>query len=108
MDSGATHSFVHPSVVCLTSATTLKGAILTVTVANGRQVECCEVMELELMFQAQDGGRQVRTIAVLYMLDGLSTDVILDMDFLKQYNPSISWVDFLIGMPCLAENDGVY
>ena len=43
----------------------------------------------------------------LYVLDGLSTDVIPDMDFLKRYNPSISWVDSLVGMPCLAENDGV-
>ena len=42
------------------------------------------------------------------MLDVLLTDVILGMDFLKWYNPSISWVDSLVGMPCLVENDGVY
>ena len=29
------------------------------------------------------------------------------MDFLKRYNPSISWVDCRVGMPCLALNDGV-
>ena len=40
---------------------------------------------------------------MLYMLDSLLTDVILGMDFLKQNNPSISWVDSLIGMPSLAE-----
>ena len=44
---------------------------------------------------------------MLYVLDSLSTDVILGMDFLKRYNPSISWVDFLVGMPYLAENDGM-
>ena len=41
------------------------------------------------------------------MLASLSTDVILGMEFLKRYNLSISWVDSLVGMPCLAENDGV-
>ena len=45
---------------------------------------------------------------MLYGLDGLSTDVILGMDFFKQYNPSISWVDCLVGIPCLAEKGGVY
>ena len=44
---------------------------------------------------------------MLYVLEGLSTDVILGMDFLKWYNLSISWVDSLIGKPCLVENDGV-
>ena len=53
----------------------------------------------------QDGGRQVQTKVVLYVLDGLSTDMILGMDLLKRYNLSISWFDFLVGMLCLAEND---
>ena len=55
----------------------------------------------------QDGECQVQTKAVLYVLEGLLIDVILGMDFLKRCNPSISWVDFLVGMPCLAKNDGV-
>ena len=29
------------------------------------------------------------------------------MDFLKQYNPLISWIDYRVGMPCLAANGGV-
>ena len=29
------------------------------------------------------------------------------MDFLKRYNPSISWIDCRVGMPCLAANGGV-
>ena len=29
------------------------------------------------------------------------------MDFLKRYNPSISWIDCHVGMPCLAGNGGV-
>ena len=33
--------------------------------------------------------------------------MILGMDFLKWYNPSISWTDCRIGMPCLAANGGV-
>ena len=45
----------------------------------------------------QDSERQVRTQAVLYMLEVLLTDKILGMDFLKDYNPSISWVDSLVG-----------
>ena len=29
------------------------------------------------------------------------------MDFLKRYNPSISWLDCRVGMPCLAANGAV-
>ena len=29
------------------------------------------------------------------------------MDFLKRYNPSISWIDCRVGMPCLTANGGV-
>ena len=29
------------------------------------------------------------------------------MDFLKWYNPSISWIDSCVDMPCLAANGGV-
>ena len=38
------------------------------------------------------------------MLDGLTTDVILGMDFLKRYNPTVSWLDCRVGMPCLVQN----
>ena len=41
------------------------------------------------------------------MLEGLSADVILGMNFLKWYNPPVSWVDSLVGMPCLVENNSV-
>ena len=27
---------------------------------------------------------------------------------MKQYNPSISWIDCRVGMPCLAANGAVY
>ena len=50
LDSGATHSFVHPNVVSLMSAMMLKGALLTITVAYGNEVECCEIAELDLVF----------------------------------------------------------
>ena len=50
LDSRATHSFVHPSVLCSMSATMSKGALLTVTVANGNKVEGSKVTELELLF----------------------------------------------------------
>ena len=33
--------------------------------------------------------------------------MILGMDFLKRYNPSISWIDCRVGMPCLTANGGV-
>ena len=55
----------------------------------------------------QDDELQVQTKAILYMLESLANGVILGMDFLKWYNPSISWVDSLVGMPCLVKNDGV-
>ena len=50
LDSRAIHSFVYPSVVPSTSATTLKGALLTVTMANGKQVVCSDITEVDLVF----------------------------------------------------------
>ena len=107
LDSGATHSFVHPRIVQTTEAQPSEGAVLTVTVANGTKVLCHDVRTLELTFTAEGGDRQVTVSSQLYVLDGLQSDVILGMDFLKWYNPSISWVDCCIGMPCLALNGGV-
>ena len=33
--------------------------------------------------------------------------MILGIDFLKWYNPSISWIDWCVGIPYLAANGGV-
>ena len=38
------------------------------------------------------------------MLDGLTSNVSLEMDFLKQYNPTVSWLDCQVGIPCLVQN----
>ena len=59
------------------------------------------------MFLAQDGEHQVRTKTVLYVLEGLLTNVILGLGFLNHYNLSRKWVDPLIDMPCLEEKNGV-
>ena len=59
LDSGATHSFVHPSVVCSTFATMLKGVLLTVAVTNGKKVVFSEIAEVDLVYSAQDGEFQV-------------------------------------------------
>ena len=53
LDSGATHSFVHPRVVKKTSAATSKGQKLTVTIANGSTVMSDDVLEVGLVFIAQ-------------------------------------------------------
>ena len=104
LDSGATHSFVHPCIVQTTEAQLSEGAVLTVTVANGSKALCRDVRLLKLMFMAEGGDRQVTVLLQLYVLDGLKSNVIMGMDFLKWYNPSISWLDCCVGMPCLAAN----
>ena len=71
LDSGATHSFVHPRVVQTTEAQPSEGAVLTVTVANGSKVLCQDVPEFELTFTAEGGDRQVTVSSQLYVLDGL-------------------------------------
>ena len=53
LDSGATHSFVHPRVVEKTSAATSKGQKLTVTVANGSTSLSDDVLEVGLVFTVQ-------------------------------------------------------
>ena len=71
LDSGATHSFVHPRIVQMTEAQLSEGAVLTVTVANGTKVLCNDVRTLELTFTAEGGDRQVTVSLQLYVLDGL-------------------------------------
>ena len=71
LDSGATHSFVHPRIVQMTEAQLSEGAVLTVTVANGTKVLCNDVHSLNLTFAVEGGNRQVTVSSQLYVLDGL-------------------------------------
>ena len=59
LDSGAMHSFVHPRIVQMMEAQPSKGAVLTVTVANGIKLLCNDVHPLDLTFMAEGGDRQV-------------------------------------------------
>ena len=104
LDSGAMHSFVHPRVVKSMGVALLQGAALTVTMANGNQVLCQDIVELDLTFSAESGDRQVVVHSHLYMLEGLQKNAILGMDFLKRYSPQISWIDSRVVMPCLTAN----
>ena len=71
LDTGATHSFVHPHIVQTTEAQLSEGAVLTVTVANGSKALCKYVRLLDLTFMAEGGDRQVTVWSQLYVLDGL-------------------------------------
>ena len=71
LDSGATHSFVHPRIVQTTEAQPSEGAVLTVTVANGTKVFCNDVHMFNLTFMAEGGDHQVTVSSQLYVLDGL-------------------------------------
>ena len=108
LDSGAMHSFVHPRVVQITEVQPSESAVLTVTVANGNKATCHDVHMLDLRFTVEGGDCQVTISSQLYVLSGLQSDIILGMNFLKQYNPSIGWLDCHVGMPCLAANGAVF
>ena len=71
LDSGATHSFVHPRIVQMTKAQPSEGAVLTITVANGSKELCKDVRILDLTFMAEGEDRQVTVSSQLYVLDGL-------------------------------------
>ena len=71
LDSGATHSFVHPRIVQTTEAQPSEGAVLTVAVANSSKALCNDVRMLDLTFMAEGGDRQVTVLLQLYVLDGL-------------------------------------
>ena len=71
LDSGATHSFVHPRIVQTTEVQPSEGAVLTVTVANGTEVLCNDVRTLNLTFMAEGGDRQVTVSLQLHVLNGL-------------------------------------
>ena len=73
---------MHPHVVSWMSAAMSKGAKLTVTIENGSKVVCDDIVKTGLVFTVQgDKMCQVTTAVKLYILDGLSTDLILGMDF---------------------------
>ena len=71
LDSGATHSFVHPCIIQTMEAQPSESAVLTVTVVNGSKVLCNDVRSLDLEFTAEGGDRQVTVSSQLYVLDGL-------------------------------------
>ena len=71
LDSGATHSFVHPRIVQTTEAQPSEGAVLTVTVENGTKVLFNDVRALNLTFTAEGGDHQVTVSLQLYVLNGL-------------------------------------
>ena len=50
LDSSTMHSFVHPRFAKSIGLEPLQGAALTVTIANGKQVLCNDVVELDLTF----------------------------------------------------------
>ena len=71
LDSGATHSFVHPCIVQSTEAQLSEGAVLTVTVEYGTKALCKDVYLLDLTFTVEGRDRQVTVSSQLYVLDGL-------------------------------------
>ena len=71
LDSSAMHSFVHPKVLKSLGVEPSQGAALTVTFANGNQVLCTDVVELDLTFLAEGRDRQVVAHSLLYVLEGL-------------------------------------
>ena len=71
LDSGATHSFVHPRIVQSMEAQPSEGDVLPITVANGTKALCKDVRTLYLQFTAEGGDHQVTVLLQLYVLDGL-------------------------------------
>ena len=76
-------------------------------VANCNKVLCSDGHDLELPFTARVGDCHIVVKSKVYVVDGLQSDVILGIDSLKQYNPSISWIDCHVGIPCLVVNYAV-
>ena len=71
LDSGATHSFLHPRIVQLMEVQPSEGVMLTITVANGSKALYKDVRILNLMFTAEGGDCHVTVSLQLYILDGL-------------------------------------
>ena len=102
---GATHSFLRPCVVSLVFAATSKGANFTIIVVNGNKTVCDNDVKTGLVFMVQGNKmQQVTTVVKLYVLDRLSTGLILGMNFLQWYTLLISWIDTFGASPCLVAN----
>ena len=59
LDSGVTHSFVHPHIVQTMEVHPSEGAVLTVAMVNGSKLFCKDVCTLDFTFMAEGGDRQV-------------------------------------------------
>ena len=71
LDSGTKHSFVHPRVAKSMGVEPSQVAALTVTVTNGNQVLCCNILELDLRFLAEGRDHQVVAHSCLHVLERL-------------------------------------
>ena len=65
------HSFVHPGVIKLIGVYLSQGAALTVTVANGNQMSCHDVLELDLIFSVEGRDYYIVMHSQLYVVEGL-------------------------------------
>ena len=72
------------------------------TVASGNMVDSVGVFSASLNFYASCGdGRVSATRAALHLLPDLSSDVVLGMDWLREYNPRVNWSQCTVDLPCL-------
>ena len=60
-----------PPYCTVNGSATIRGAVLTVTVANGTKVLCKDVRTLDLQSKVEGGDRQVTVSSQLYVLNGL-------------------------------------
>ncbi|KAJ3689593.1 hypothetical protein LUZ61_018757 [Rhynchospora tenuis] len=93
LDSGSTHSFVHPDVIHCQSLTISKSNPMAVMVANGnKMVTDLECKAFKFSLQGHEFTKDMR------VLDVTGYDLILGLDWLTELGPM--WIDW--GKGCIA------
>ena len=82
MDSGATHFFILQAAVDRLNLKPKTHQRLQVTMANGKSLECDSMVGIELLFGTSMGNGCLHLPLTCYVSQDLSSEVILDVDWL--------------------------
>ena len=93
IDSGATHCFNGPQIAEEAQLSLQKAPVMTVTLADGTTLNSSHACHFLLLV---DGHHMQITARIM---DNLSHDIVLGMDWLTKYNPVIVWAAFTVTFP---------
>ena len=69
------------------------------TLANNNKFTCTDEVVIPIYYSAGDGTKAEAQSLRLRVLDSLTYDIVLGMDWLHEYNPTIIWMYYTVSLP---------